>query len=419
MRSQQLDSEAEDISQVATTQVEEQTLTTTIDQKMVFILSVACAMSVANLYYSQPLLADIAHNFSVSEGAVGFIATLSQLGYAAGLLFIVPLGDSFDRRNLITLTLIAVTIALIGTALAPSIGLLTIASFAVGVTTIVPQIIIPFAATLAQPQQRGRVVGTVMSGLLIGVLLARTISGFVGAHLGWRAMYWIAAALMVILAFVLHFLLPKEEPRTGMSYPDLLHSLWGFVRTEPIVRETSIFGGLVFAAFSVFWVTLVFFLGASPYHYGSEVAGLFGLVGVAGALAASVVGKLADHIEARIITGIMIVVALLAFIVFWLLGQMLWGLIIGVILLDLGTQGAQISNQTRVFSLNAEGRSRLNTIYMVSYFIGGSLGSLLGAYAWSIAHWTGVCTVGMLLLVVALAVYAFNTRRMRQLKAAA
>lgn len=416
MQTDQLKSGA--ISQTTTTQGEEQAPPTTIDSKMVFILSVACAMSVANLYYNQPLLADIARSFSVSEGAVGFIATLAQLGYAAGLLFIVPLGDSFDRRNLITLTLVAVTIALIGTALAPSIGLLAIASFAVGVTTIVPQIIVPFAASLAQPQQRGRVVGTVMSGLLIGVLLARTVSGFVGAHLGWRAMYWIAAALMVILAFVLRFLLPKEKPRTSMSYAGLLHSLWGFVRTEPVIRETSIFGGLVFAAFSVFWVTLVFFLGTPPYHYGSEIAGLFGLVGVVGALAASVVGKLADRINARIITGVMVGVALLAFIVFWLFGHTLWGLIIGVILLDLGTQGTQISNQTRVFSLNAAARSRLNTIYMVSYFVGGSLGSLLGAYAWSIAHWTGVCIVGTLLLVVALVVYTLNTRRIRQLKTA-
>ncbi len=382
-----------------------------ISQKMVWILSVACAMTAANLYYNQPLLADMAHTFSVSESAVGFIATLAQLGYAAGLLFIVPLGDSFDRRNLITLTLVAVTLSLISVALAPSIGFLAIVSFVVGVTTVAPQIIVPFAASLAHPEQRGRVVGTVMSGLLIGILLARTVSGFVGAHLGWRAMYWIAAAMMVALAITLRMLLPKEEPRTSTSYPRLLRSLWGLIRTEPVIRETSIFGALVFAAFSVFWVTLVFFLGTPPYHYGSEVAGLFGLVGVVGALAASNVGKLADRIDARIITGIMIGVALVAFLIFWLFGQMLWGLIIGVILLDLGTQGTQVSNQTRVYSLNAEVRSRLNTIYMVSYFIGGSLGSLLGAYAWSIWHWNGVCAVGTLLLVTALVIYTVRGRR--------
>jgi predicted MFS family arabinose efflux permease len=204
-----------------------------------------------------------------------------------------------------------------------------------------------------------------------------------------------------------------------MSYPSLLRSLWNFVRTEPVLREASLFGGLIFGAFSVFWVTLVFFLGTPPYHYGSEVAGLFGLVGVAGALAASFVGKLADRTEVRVITGVMLGVALLSFIVFWLFGHILWGLIIGVILLDLGTQGTHISNQTRIFSLSDEGRSRLNTVYMVSYFVGGSLGSLLGAYAWSIAHWTGVCTVGTLLLVIALAIYTLNTHHMRWLKATA
>ena len=383
----------------------------TIDQKMVFILALACAMAAANLYYSQPLLADIGRDFSVSDGAVGFIATLAQLGFATGLLFIVPLGDSFDRRNLLTFTLIAVTLSLIAVALAPSIGLLALASFAVGATTIAPQIIVPFAASLAHPQQRGRVVGTVMSGLLIGILLARTVSGFVGAHLGWRAMYWIAAALMVVLTITLRMLLPKEEPRTSVSYPHLLRSLWGLMRTEPVVRETSIFGGLAFAAFSVFWVTLVFFLGAPPYHYGSDVAGLFGLVGVVGALSASYAGKLADRIDARIITGVMLVVILLAFLVFWFLGYMLWGLILGVILLDLGVQGAHISNQMRVFSLNDKARSRLNTIYMVAYFVGGSLGSLLGAYAWSIARWNGVCAVGTLLLVIALVVHIVRGRR--------
>ena len=386
---------------------------TPIDQKMVWILSIACAMSVANLYYNQPLLADMGRTFSVSESAVGFIATLAQLGFAAGLLFIVPLGDSFDRRNLITLTLIAVTLSLLGVALSPSIGLLAVASFAVGVTTVAPQVIVPFAASLAHPQQRGRVVGTVMSGLLIGILLARTVSGFGGAHLGWRAMYWIAAGMMVVLAITLRILLPKEEPRTSMSYSRLLRSLWSLLRTEPVVRETGLFGALVFAAFSVFWVTLVFFLGTPPYHYGSEVAGLFGLVGVVGALAASNVGKLADHINPRIITGIMIGTALAAFIAFWLFGKMLWGLILGVILLDLGTQGAHISNQARVFSLNAEARSRLNTIYMVSYFVGGSLGSLLGAYAWSIARWNGVCAVGTFLLVVALIVHTVRGKRVK------
>jgi predicted MFS family arabinose efflux permease len=366
-------------------------------------------MTVANLYYVQPLLADIGKTFAASESSVGFIATITQLGYALGLLLIVPLGDSFDRRDLVTFTLAAVTVALIATAAAPNITFLAIASFIVGITTIGPQIIVPFAATLAPPQERGRVVGTIMSGLLIGVLLARVVSGFIGAHLGWRAIYWIAAAMMLALIPVLRLLLPREQPRPRISYPELLRSLWELIRKEPVLRETSIFGALIFGAFSVFWVTLVFFLQTPPYHYGSDVAGLFGLAGIAGALAASFVGRLADRINARIITGVMLVVTMVAFILFWLFGHSLWGLIIGVILLDLGTQGTHISNQTRIYRLNAAARSRLNTVYMVSYFIGGSLGSLLGAYGWSIGRWNGVCAVGILILVVALGVYAVGS----------
>jgi predicted MFS family arabinose efflux permease len=382
-----------------------------IDRSMVWILAVASAMAVANLYYIQPLLADMGRSFAVSESAIGFVATLTQLGYAAGLLLIVPLGDAFDRRRLVMYTLLAVTVSLVGMAVAPSILILAIASFAVGLTTIAPQIIVPFAASLADPKERGRVVGNVMSGLLIGVLLARTVSGFVGAQLGWRAMYWIAAALMIVLAVILRLILPKEQPRESMSYPQLLKSLGGLIRSEPVLRETSVFGALVFGAFSVFWVTLVFFLGTPPYHYGSEVAGLFGLVGIAGALSAAYAGKLADRIDGRIITGVMIALTLLAFILFWLVGQWLWGLIIGVILLDFGAQGTHISNQTRIYRLNPEARSRLNTVYMVSYFIGGSLGSMLGAYSWSIARWAGVCTVGTLMLVTALVVYVLRGRR--------
>ncbi|HCI80608.1 MAG TPA: MFS transporter [Ktedonobacter sp.] len=382
----------------------------TIDPRLVWVLAISCAISVANLYYIQPLLADIKLSFGASEAAVGIVATLTQVGYALGLLLIIPLGDAFNRRSLTVIMLGIVTISLIATALAPTLLFLAIASFVLGFTTVVPQILIPFAATLAHPQERGRVVGIVMSGLLIGILLARTLSGFVAAHFGWRAIYWVAAAMMIALLFVLRFMLPTEEPHEHLSYAHLLRSMWGLIRTEPILRETSLFGGLVFGAFSAFWVTLVFFLGTPPYHFGSEVAGLFGLVGVAGALAASVVGKLSDRIQPRNITSITLTIALLSFVLLWLIGHFLWGLIIGVILLDLGTQGTQITNQTRIYSLKAELRSRLNTVYMVSYFIGGSLGSLLGAYAWNIAHWNGVCLVGCILILLALVVYTVRSR---------
>jgi predicted MFS family arabinose efflux permease len=385
----------------------EQSLTPpSINTRTIWVLAIACALTVANLYYIQPLLADISRSFAISQGVAGVVAMLTQVGYALGLLLIVPLGDTLDRRTLITLTTLAVTCSLLLTAVAPSIGVLAMASFAVGVTTVIPQIMVPFAASLARPHLRGRVVGSIMSGLLIGVLLARVVSGYVAAQLGWRAMYWIAAALMLALALILRLILPKEQARSGMRYDQLLRSLWKLARSEPVLREVSLFGGLVFGAFSVFWVALAFFLSTPPYHYGSEVVGLFGLVGLAGATAAIVVGKLADKIQARSITGVMILVTFLSFVLFWLFGHWLWGLILGVILLDLGTQGTHISNQTRVYSLNPAANSRLNTVYMVSYFVGGSLGSLLGAYGWSVGRWSGVCLVGLVLLVAALAVYS-------------
>jgi predicted MFS family arabinose efflux permease len=373
-----------------------------IDRKMIWVLAVACALGAANLYYAQPLLADIARNFAVSEGTVGFIATLTQLGFTLGLLLLVPLGDAIERRHLVPLALLGVTLSLIAIALAPSIGFLAVASIAMGVTTVVPQIIVPLAATLAAPHERGRVVGGIMSGLLIGVLFARTVSGFIGAQFGWRTMYWIAAGTMLLLAGLLRGILPKERPSTRIRYPHLLHSLWGLLREEPILRECSLFGAMGFGAFSVFWVTLSFFLQTPPYHFGSTVAGLFGLVGIAGALAATVVGRLADRISARAITGVVTACSFASFLAFWLLGHWLWGLVVGVILLDLGTQGIHISNQTRIYSLRPEARSRLNTVYMVSYFLGGSLGSLLGTYGWSIAGWNGVCFVGALMLATAL-----------------
>jgi predicted MFS family arabinose efflux permease len=381
-----------------------------MDRRLVWLLAIACCISVANLYYSQPILTDIGRSFHLSVNEAGFIATLGQLGYASGLLFIVPLGDRYNRRTLIVCMLVAVTIALLAMAVAPNIILLAIASYAVGVTTVVPQLIVPFAASLAADHERGQVIGTVMSGLLIGILLARTESGFVSAHFGWQAVYWIAAGMMIVLAVVMRLLLPADRPRSSVSYPQLLCSLWQLVRNEPVLRETSVIGALAFGAFSAFWVTLAFFLETPPYHFGSDVTGLFGLVGVAGALAASLVGKLSDRMDARRINGYAIIIVLSSFVLFWLAGQSLWGLIIGVILLDFGVQANQVSNQTRVYSLHPNKRNSLNSVYMVSYFIGGSLGSMLGTYGWSIAQWKGVCAVSGILLVVALGCYILNGR---------
>jgi predicted MFS family arabinose efflux permease len=286
-----------------------------------------------------------------------------------------------------------------------------VASLLVGVTTVAPQLIIPLAASMAAPYERGRVVGMVMSGVLIGILLARTVSGIIAAHLGWRAVYWIAAGIMLMLAVLMRFTLPLDRPRSAMSYKELLRSLVPLLREEPVLRETSFFGAMSFGAFSVFWVTLGFFLETPPYHYGSAVVGTFGLVGVVGATAATFAGRLADRIDARRVIGVTMLITLISFVLMGLTGQWLWGLVLGVILLDLGVQGTQVSNQARIYSLNPAARNRLNTIYMVTYFIGGSLGSYLGVLGWSIAKWWGVCGVAALMMLVALSFYVFNRQR--------
>lgn len=382
-----------------------------INNRLMWIMAVASGLSVANLYYIQPVLAEIGRTFHVSVNQVGGVTTTAQIGFALGLLLIVPLGDIYNKRRLIVSMLVAVSISLVAVALAPTFPILLVASLALGLTTVIPQMIVPFAAILANNHERGRVVGTVMSGLLIGILLARTVSGFISAHLGWRAVYWIAAGMMILLAIVLRMALPQDRSQgKTLNYGQLLASLVDLARSEPLLREVGLFGAMVFGAFNVFWVTLAFFLETPPYHYGSEVTGLFGLVGVVGALAASVIGKLADRMEARHLTGILLLISLSCFGVLALLGHWLWGLAIGVILLDLGVQGAHVSNQTRIYRLDEHIRNRANTVYMVPYFIGGSIGSFLGAYSWSVAGWNGVCAAGALLIAVALGVYVLNSR---------
>lgn len=378
---------------------------------LVWLMAFASGATVANLYYNQPLLGEIGRTLGASGEALGLVPMMTQVGYAVGMLFIVPLGDSHERRRVIVTMTALVSLALVATALAPSLGWMVAASFAVGVTTIIPQLLVPFAAHLAPPAQRGHVVGTVMSGLLIGILLSRTAAGFVGTALGWRAMFWLGAAMMVAMAVLLRLTLPAQPPAASMPYGALLRSLGHLARTEPVLRLHSLLGGLTFGAFSAFWATLALYLQSLPEHYGPQVAGLFGVVGVAGAAAAPLVGRYADKRGDRRINAVAIGVLLLSFGVLWLLGRWLWGIALGVVLLDLGAQANHISNQTRVYTLSPEARSRLNTVYMVTYFAGGATGAWLGTTAWTRWGWSGVCAVGAALSLTGLLALAWGTRR--------
>jgi len=381
-----------------------------ISRATVWFMAASTGVIVANIYYIQPLLADIARAFGLSVTNVGFIAMLTQIGTALGMLFFVPLGDSRERRSLITLLLAVATVALVFIALARNAVWLALACFVVGMMGATVHLFVPFAAHLAPPRERGRVVGTVFSGILLGILLARTFSGSVGAHLGWRAVYAIAAAMMLCVAILVQFLLPRSKPAVELPYLSLLRSTVGLIREHRDLREAAFLGGCLFCCFSAFWTTLVFFLGTPPYHYGAEAAGLFGLIGAGGAAGAPLFGRLADRRGPRFAVGLAMFSVLLSFGLMWVAGKILAGLIVGVLLMDMGTQAGHIANQTRIYSLDADARSRLNMFYMVCYFVGGAIGSLLGAYAWRVRGWTGVCVFCLLVMIVALAKFAAGRR---------
>lgn len=378
---------------------------------LIFIMAIACGITIANLYYNQPLLVLLAADFNTSARAVGLIPTLTQVGYALGILLLVPMGDLWERRRLIILMMVLTAGALAFAASSPSLNWLIFASFMMGVTTISAQVIIPFATMLVSPQGRGAAVGPLMSGVFIGILLARTVSGFVGEHLGWRAMYWLASGLMLLLAGVMAKVLPRSQPALRTSYGGLMRSLVHLLRTEPRLQQASLIGAMTFGAFSAFWSTLAFLLAQPPYHYGSDVVGLFGLVGVAGAAIAPVAGKISDARSPRLAVGFGLITTAFSFVVLWVFGDHLWGLIVGVILMDLGVQATQISNQTSIYQLPTEIHSRLNAVYIMFYFVGGALGSFLGAIAWSNFGWSGVCGLSLGLLAIALIDYTYLHNR--------
>lgn len=361
---------------------------------------------VANIYYIQPLLSLIAASFHISVTQIGAVAMVSQLGSALGMMLFVPLGDSKERRRLIVTLLICAAVCLALVASARTIVWLALATFGVGMTASTVHVIVPFAVQLASPERRGATVGAVLSGLLFGILLARTLSGFLGAWAGWRAVYWFASGLMLLVAILIRTALPESRPEAALSWPRLMRSASALIREQPVLREAALQGALFFCAFSAFWTTLVFFLQKPPYRYGSDVAGLFGLVGAAGALCAPFIGRLADRYGARRNVLAALLLTLLSFVVLYGFGHHLAGIVAGVVLLDVGVQTGHVSNQTRIYGLVPEARSRLNMVYMMCYFIAGALGSFGGSMLWQRFAWGGVCALGASLMLAGCAVYA-------------
>ncbi|RQH07760.1 MFS transporter [Paraburkholderia dinghuensis] len=362
---------------------------------LLILLAIIAGVSVASIYYNQPLLDDFRQTFPAGAAWIGAVPAATQLGYASGMLLLAPLGDRFDRRRLILLQIAGVCVALFVAATAPTLAVLIGASLAIGVLSTIAQQAVPFAAELAPPEARGHAVGTVMSGLLIGILLARTAAGFIGQYFGWRAVFGSTIVVLLGLAVVVVLKLPRSRPTSTLSYGKLLVSMWHLTVELRGLREAAATGAFLFGAFSMFWTVLTLLLAGAPFHLGPQAAGLFGIVGAAGALVAPLAGRSADKRGARAIITFALVLVVLAFLIFSFSGKSLAGLAIGVIVLDVGVQAAQISNQSRIYALRPEARSRVNTVYLVAYFIGGAIGSAVGAATWHAFGWLGVCAAGL------------------------
>ncbi|ESL95199.1 major facilitator family transporter [Enterobacter hormaechei subsp. hoffmannii UCICRE 9] len=372
---------------------------------LILLMSVATGLAVASNYYAQPLLDTIARAFDLSASSAGFIVTAAQLGYAAGLLFLVPLGDMFERRMLIvSMTLLAAGGMLI-TASSQSLTMMIIGTALTGLFSVVAQILVPLAATLASPEKRGKVVGTIMSGLLLGILLARTVAGLLASLGGWRTVYWVASVLMVIMALALWRGLPKVKQENHLNYPQLLASVFSLFTRDKLLRTRAVLGCITFANFSILWTSMAFLLAAPPFNYSEGVIGLFGLAGAAGALGARPAGGLADKGKSHMTTSAGLVLLLLSWAAIWYGHVSVLALIVGILVLDLTVQGVHITNQTVIYRVKPDARNRLTAGYMTSYFIGGAAGSLISASAWQHAGWTGVCAIGAIVAAINLLVW--------------
>ncbi len=372
-----------------------------------WIMTVATGLIVANLYYNQPLLEDMARTFHTTRAKAGQVSMLTQLGYATGMFFLAPLADMLKRKRMMMVIFAFIILSLIITASSQSINLLIFASFLLGASSMIPQLLVPMTAHLAKPGERGKKIGIVMSGLLIGILLSRTFSGVISEYFGWRSVYYIAAGIMLVIWLLLGLFLPEVEPDHKDGYRQLMASLIDLVKHEPKLRVAALRGALCFACFSAFWTTIVFLLKQN-FNLGSDVAGEFGLVGAFGALAAGLMGRLSDKMDAYKLSAYTILLILISFIIFYFSSHSIAGLVIGVIILDMGVQATHISNQSIIFALKPEARNRINTIYMVTYFIGGSAGTFFATQLWKSYQWNGVCAIGVIISVATLIIHFAN-----------
>lgn len=387
---------------------------TAIDDALVFLLACTAGLGVATLYYNQPILGVLATDFHATAGEIGYIPTLTQIGYTIGILLLAPLGDRYDRRHVILSKILMLGLGLLVMAATQSLTQLGAASIVIGIAATLAQDCVPAAATLAPEARRGQIVGSVMMGLLLGILLSRVVSGVVAEALGWRTMFVLAAVAVGVLGLVAHRRLPAFAPTTDLPYHTLLGSLLTLWRRHAELRRAAIAQGFLCAAFSAFWSTLAIMLHEPPFSYGSAVAGCFGLAGAAGALAAPIAGRIADRYGPEAVTQLGAALVLVSFAGFAIAPQSLWWLIAGTLLFDLGIQASMVAHQSIIYRLDPAARSRLNALLIGSMFTGMAGGSALGSLALLHAGWRGVAFFAATCSLAALAVRILAYRERRE-----
>ena len=377
--------------------------------RQVFLMALSCALAVSAIYYHQPLLPQMAASLGVTPGEIGLVAMVTQFGYAIGLLCFVPLADGIQPRKLASWLIGGNAVAMLGCAMAPALPVLVAASLLVGMTAVTAQIIIPSVSGMATPETRGRIVGAMLGGLSSGVLLARLLSGVVGAHLGWRAIFVLAVLVDLALLAVVRQL-PVAAGLTRPRYRALMGSLVTLFREEPLLRLSAATGFLVFAAFSAFWASLAALLVQPPYEFGPTTIGAMGLAGLPGLLMSTRIGAFVDRFGGRNMVTVGAFLANVAFICLAMGGSGLVPLILGMVLLDFGNRATLVANQSRIYALRPDARSRLNTVFMVAYFLGGAAGAALGGYGVHHAGWTGLAIVGAVFSLAAVVVNTLGYR---------
>lgn len=377
---------------------------------LVFLMAFAIGVTIASNYYAQPLLHSITHDLNIAVEHAGSIIMAAQFSYAVGLLFITPLGDKFERKHLIIILMVLSTCGLIVSALSKNLWMLIIGTSMTGLFSTVAQVLIPFAATLSKPEHRGKIVGTLMSGMLLGILLGRTFAGAISTIADWHYVYWIATSIMGIVTLLLWITLPTYRNTININYFQLLWSIGSLYKQEPILRIRSLLAVISFALFSLLWTPLAFLLSNDPYHYSDFIIGLFGIAGAAGALGSPIVGKLSDKGKGWLATTIGLGLLLLSWLPLSLAQYSIIALILGVVILDFSVQVTHVSNMSAIYQIRPEARSRMNTGYMVCYFIGGMLGSVGSTYLFSHYGWIAIVVSGIILGLIGIICWLFYTK---------